>query len=122
MPQYRFGEIVEVSEVYDPTGRNPKPRPVLIISHTADISAGEEILGVAISTKGIPPRPAKLPEDLVELPHSDSGTCRTGLTERSVAKCRWLVRFSQERVLYKRGEAPGQRIEEVMRFLVPHKT
>ena len=79
MPEYRFGDIVDVDGVLDPNGKNPKNRPVLIISRTSDIANSENLAGVAVSTKNIPPKPEKLPEDWVELPFADGGNCKTGL-------------------------------------------
>jgi hypothetical protein len=117
VPEYRFGDIVDVDNVYDPNRQNPKNRPVLIISTNADIAASDDLVGVAVSSKNIPPKPAKLPADFIELPFADGGYCKTGLNKRSVAKCRWLVRFNKAQITGKRGGAPGPQVELVMRYL-----
>ena len=119
MPQFRFGDIVEVEQMLDPKGQNPKIRPALILTPTAEIAQSESLVVAAISSSHIP---EKLPEAFVELPFADGGRCKTGLIRRSVVVCTWLEEISKSRILRKLGGAPGTAMELVAEFLAKQKS
>src|SRR5262249_14283582 len=88
MPQPERGRIVWV-DLPDPQGRNPKRRPVAILTATEEIEPGEPLVGVAISTTIDPSSSGAH----VELPWHREVRAKTGLKQRSVAVCNWLVAF-----------------------------
>ena len=117
MPQFKCGDIVEVEQMLDPRGQNPKTRPAMILTPSSEIAQSDSLVVAAISSSHIP---AKLPEDLVELPFADGGRCKTGLTRRSVIVCKWLEEIPKTRILKKLGGASGAQIERVAEFLAKH--
>lgn len=121
MADYQFGDIVDVENVPDPWGRNPKTRPVLIITPNDETAKVRQLVGVAISSTSLPPKPTLLPDDWVELPFADRGLCMTGLSKRSVAKCQWIVEVPKDRITRKRGVAPSDRIQQVIQYLLRTK-
>ena len=114
MPQYKFGDIVQVQKLLDPNRQNPKDRPALIVTTDDDIATGDPITILAISTSHIP---RVLPPSYILLPWHHDGHPRTGLNERSVVKCGWIDTVSASRILYKRGTAPGNVLNMVAEFL-----
>ena len=114
MPQYRFGDIVEV-ELLDPNGKNPKRRPVRIVS-TAEEIGSSAMLNVAAISSSVPD---PLPPDFVELPFANPGNqhCRTGLFRRSVVKCHWLDLIHRDRILRRLEFAPGAELRQVASIL-----
>lgn len=93
---FKQGDIVWVYRALDEHGRNPKKRPVVILTSTEEITDEDEVVGVAVTHT--------LPPDIsgsavfVALPWNSRGTTRTGLTKRSAAKCDWLVIFHIDQV------------------------
>ncbi len=106
------GQIVQVA-ITDPRGQNRKPRPVVILTATDDLSDEDTYLVAAISTKFSEP----LPTDYIRVPWSHSGRAKSGLTEPSVVKCRWLRKVKREEILYTRGHLPSTIVRDIMRFL-----
>lgn len=97
------GQIVW-AEVPDSAGRNPKVRPVVIISVAESIPEGEPYVGVAVTTQ----LPAPLPEEYVLLPFNrDARRVQTRLTERSAAICTWLVLVHEAAIQRLAGRVPG---------------
>lgn len=93
----RQGAILFVERV-DPgaSGRKgvPKPRPVMVLSANADISAGKPVVAVCLS--GTYDRPP--PADCVELPWHREGRASTGLRKPSVAVTSWLEILEEDQV------------------------
>lgn len=73
----------------DPQGRNPKRRPAIVITPTADIRPDGNLVVVAITSR----LDIASPEDQVELPWHRDGHPRTGLRNSSAAVCTWLARI-----------------------------
>ena len=107
---YRQGQIVEVS-VTDPDDKNEKPRPVLILTPTEELS--DEILVASISTKF----PRSLPPHWIPLPWDSSRHRFTGLIEPSVVKCDWLRTIAPSDNLQLRGFVSNKKLAEVLRAL-----
>ncbi|MBI1902998.1 MAG: type II toxin-antitoxin system PemK/MazF family toxin [Planctomycetia bacterium] len=109
------GEIV-VIKVSDPSGANPKSRPVVIVSAPEPNASNLQYVGVAISTSIENP----CPEHHVPLPWHAKGRARTGLTRPCVAKCDWRVFVDPADVERSIGTVPGhvmlKIIEEIRRL------
>ena len=112
MNALRQGQVILVS-VTDPRGKNPKPRPAVILTATDELSTADEFVVSAISTQFDEP----LPEEYVKLPWSRDGRAKTGLTQPSVVKCRWLRKIRGSDVLAKIGHVPPTVLLEVMRIV-----
>jgi mRNA-degrading endonuclease toxin of MazEF toxin-antitoxin module len=80
------GRIVWV-ELLDPQGRNPKRRPAVILTPTAEIRADGDVVVAALSSQ-VDQSP---PDVSVELPWHRDGHPRTKLNRRNVVVCTWLV-------------------------------
>jgi mRNA-degrading endonuclease toxin of MazEF toxin-antitoxin module len=105
----QFGEIVLVSELLDPHDRNPKDRPTVVVTPTADIDPTLPLQIVAITTF----LPDPLPDDHVLLPFYHPRHPRTGLNKRCAAVCFWLARVEDSRVLRTIGFVPGRQMLEI---------
>jgi mRNA interferase MazF len=108
-----YGEIVVVSDLLDPQGRNPKDRPCVVVSPTTDIEAGLPLQVVAITTL----LPDPLPDDHVLLPWQPPRHPRTGLNKRNAAVCSWLAWVEEDRVIRPVGFVPGKQLLEMARVL-----
>jgi mRNA-degrading endonuclease toxin of MazEF toxin-antitoxin module len=75
------------AELLDPQGRNPKRRPAVVLTPTAEIRADGEVVVAALSSQ-IDQSPA---DASVELPWQPNGHPRTKLNKRNVVVCTWLV-------------------------------
>lgn len=80
------GRIVWV-ELLDPQGHNPKRRPAVILTPTAEIRTDGEVVVAALSSQ-IDQSP---PEVSVPVPWQPNGHPRTKLNRRNVVVCTWLV-------------------------------
>jgi hypothetical protein len=97
---YQRGVILEVRQVPDQNGTNPKDRPVLLLIDFTDTDA--DAYGVAItSTFPHPP-----PSTSIPLPYQRQGNCRTGLNSPSVAVCDWPVVVGKADVIRQLGSCP----------------
>jgi mRNA-degrading endonuclease toxin of MazEF toxin-antitoxin module len=94
----------------DPQGRNPKNRPVVIITPTEEISVDDVIVAVAITGRIEKP----LPKICVRLPWHRGGHPRTGLSKPSVARCDWLVAIRAENVIEKLGVVPPKQLQQII--------
>jgi mRNA-degrading endonuclease toxin of MazEF toxin-antitoxin module len=103
------GRIVWVT-VCDPNGKNPKERPAVIITATAEIKPGQPIVAVAIT--GTLENP--LPPAYVELPWHRSGHPRTGLKKRCAAQCQWLIVIKQDDIKEYAGIVPESKMVEIL--------
>jgi mRNA-degrading endonuclease toxin of MazEF toxin-antitoxin module len=109
VPQPERGRIVWV-ELPDPQGRNPKCRPVVILTANEEIQLGESLVGAAISTTFDPSHS----KEHVELPWHRSGHPKTGLNKRSVAVCNWLIEFEEAAIQEFAGVVPGKKLIEIL--------
>jgi hypothetical protein len=102
-----------MARMLDPQGRNPKDRPVVIVTAGDEIRAGEPIVVVAISGQldEVPP------EDQVELPWHPRGHPKTGLRKRCTAVCTWLAEIRHEDILEHKGNVPGKYLIEILKKL-----
>ncbi|HVL15742.1 MAG TPA: type II toxin-antitoxin system PemK/MazF family toxin [Gemmata sp.] len=80
------GRIVWV-ELLDPQGRNPKRRPAVVLTATAEIRVDGDVVVAAVSTQTDQSPPAVS----VERPWHQDGHPRTRLNRRNVVVCTWLV-------------------------------
>jgi len=82
----RQGSVIQ-AWISDPQGHNRKLRPLIIVTPTDEISAGDEFYAVAVTTSFAEP----LNPDEILLPFHPSGQAKSGLRKKCVAKCSWLV-------------------------------
>ena len=106
------GQVIEVA-ITDPCGQNKKPRPVVILTDTDELSDAEEFVVAAISTKFSDP----LPADCILLPWSQGGHAKSGLTQPSVVKCHWLRKVTPKDVVFVRGHLPTTVMRDIMRVV-----
>jgi PemK-like, MazF-like toxin of type II toxin-antitoxin system len=115
-----YGEIVLVTGLLDPQGRNPKDRPCVVVTPTADLEQGLPLQVVAITTWV----PDPLPDDHVLLPWQPPRHPKTGLNKKNAAVCSWLARVDEGQVLRSVGAVPGKQllvIAEILARLAPPK-
>lgn len=115
---FKPGDVVIVSGLLDPQGRNPKDRARVIIPSIGRIMPAGTLDVVAITT--LLPNP--LPFDHVLLPWQPQGSTRsrTGLNKPNAAVCTWLVEVDESRVARTIGHISGKhllRIAAVLRAL-----
>lgn len=96
--------------VPDPRGQNPKWRPLVVLTPTAEIENAETIVAVAIT--GVYSDP--LASDEVPLPYHPQGKARTGLRKPCVAKCSWLVTILKTNILDVRGFLSNERLSVLL--------
>ena len=108
MPTLQQGCVI-LAETLDPQGQNPKVRPLVVISQSADIAAGATLVCVAI-TRQIPSN--QLPIHVL-LPYSNSGKANTGLKERCAAHCEWLATVDQKDVKRIIGIVPTRCLQDI---------
>ncbi len=114
MSQLCRGRIVWV-ELLDPQGRNPKCRPVVIVSPDTDIREDGHVWVVAITTQ-LDEAPAEVQ---VELPWERRGHPRTKLRERCAAVCSWMVRVSVASIQEYAGTVPGRQLLDILTRIKP---
>jgi mRNA-degrading endonuclease toxin of MazEF toxin-antitoxin module len=109
VPEPEQGRIV-LAEIHDPQGRNPKIRPLVIVSETEEIRSDQSFLCVAITST----LPRKLPEDCVLLTYHARGHPRTGLKKRCAAVCSWLVEIQEEDIQRFIGEVSPTELDRIL--------
>jgi mRNA-degrading endonuclease toxin of MazEF toxin-antitoxin module len=109
VPQLCRGSIVWV-ELVDPQGHNPKRRPAVIVTPSADIQDDGEVWVVAISSQ-LDAAPADVQ---VELPWHSRGHPRTGLKERCAAVCTWMERVRVAAIEQSAGTVPGRQLLDIL--------
>jgi len=86
---FQQGRIVWV-ELLDPQGRNPKRRPAVVLTPSAEIRSDGEVVVAALSSQT-----DQSPSDVsVPVPWQPNGHPRTKLNRRNVVVCTWLVTVS----------------------------
>jgi mRNA-degrading endonuclease toxin of MazEF toxin-antitoxin module len=109
----QFGDIVLVSSLLDPQGRNPKDRPAVIVTPTAEIDPLLPLQVAAVTTF----LPSPLPDDHVLLPWQRPRHPKTGLNKRCAAVCSWLARIDEDRIIRHVGIVPGKQRVEIVSIL-----
>ena len=87
-----------------------KVRPAVIVTATADISAGKPMHVVAITTR----LPTPLPDDHIVLPWDRQGKARSGLRRRCAAVASWQAEIQIEAVEEVVGVLPATVINELL--------
>jgi len=103
----RQGDIIE-AEVLDPNGANLKPRPIVILTPTEEISS--TFVGVAISAQPV----LKASEMVIEIRSSEYGHPKTGLWKKSHAICEWVVEVTVEEIHKELGYASKRELAAVL--------
>lgn len=98
------------AEVPDPQGRNPKSRPLVILTPTDAIDPARVVQCVAITTR-LDVAPAEVQ---VELPWHAQGHPRTGLKERCAAVCTWLVEVPLAGIESYAGTVPARQLLQIL--------
>ena len=97
------------AELQDANGYS-KVRPVVVVTPTADIDAGQPLHVVAITTR----IPDPLPEDHVPLPWDRQGRARSGLRRPRVAVASWQAAIAVGDVQEVAGIRPPAVIRELL--------
>jgi len=104
------GQIIWAN-VYDPQGRNPKDRPLLVVSNTSEIAEEAPFWCVAISHT-LPPT---LPDHWILLPFSNTGPHpETGLKKKCAAVCDWPVQIRPQDIKSVVGSAPPKHLNKIL--------
>ena len=111
MPAY--GDIVIITALLDPQGRNPKDRACVVVTPPDEIEEGGSLDVVAITT--LVPDP--LSPDHVPLPWHAERHPRTGLNKRNIAVCSWLVEIPGSRVARVIGRVPNKQMIQIAAIL-----
>lgn len=101
---------VILASVRDPQGANPKVRPLVVVTPTAELSTGAELVTVAITGCFSTP----LQDDEVLLPFHPAGNAKSGLRKPCVAKCEWLVKLEQADVVDQKGFIPARELAAIL--------
>jgi hypothetical protein len=103
------GSIV-LAWVNDPQGRNPKARPLVVITPTNEILTSKLLVAVAVTGQFSDP----LADDEVALPYHPAGRASSGLRKPCVAKCSWLLPIRSEDVLERKGFLTSERVVAIL--------
>ncbi len=109
MSDLRRGRIVRV-EVPDPQNRNPKCRPAIILTPTAEIRPGGDLVLVAI-TGSVNAAPADVQ---VALPWHRQGRTATRLNKPSVAVCTWVFTRPASSIRGYGGVVPDRQMLQIL--------
>jgi mRNA-degrading endonuclease toxin of MazEF toxin-antitoxin module len=90
-----------------------KPRPVIVLTPSAEINRLHAFHGMAISTTF----PNPLPNDCVALPSGAEGKSPTGLRRPCVAVIRWIQNIHPGDVTEYRGDVPTELMEQILERL-----
>lgn len=112
MPLLTQGQIIR-AKVRDQQGRNPKIRPLVIVSPTPDLRSGGVFVAVAITGQFTEP----VAEDEVLLPWHPKGLAATRLRKPSIAKCSWLCEIQKEDVIEIKGTVPRSQMEQIIAYV-----
>src|SRR5262245_4379301 len=112
MATLQQGHIVW-AEILDPSGKNPKRRPAVIVTSTGEIQPGQALVVVPITSR----LPKPLPDDHVELPGHRNGHPKTGLRQRCAAVCSWLVEIREKDIQKIGGIVPASQMLEIIHKL-----
>jgi hypothetical protein len=93
----------------DPAGRNPKKRPVVLLTSQDEVPPGDPLIGVGVTGT----LPAPLPADFVLLPWHRSHHPYTGLNKKCAAWCSWRVTIPLDDELEVMGRVPDGVFAEI---------
>ena len=96
--------------VLDPAGRNPKARPLVLLTGEDDTPADAPLIAAAIS--GTLPRP--LPNYYVLLPWHRSGHRQTGLKKKCAAVCNWFPQINRSEPVQVMGRVPDTEFATIL--------
>ncbi len=102
------GQIVRAM-VSDPEGRNPKVRPLVLLTGDDDAPADAPLIAVAISST----LPKRLPDHYVLLPWHRAGNRQTGLKMKCAAVCDWFVQVQRAAFVEVMGRVPDAKYAEI---------
>lgn len=109
MARVSQGSIIRAL-VLDTSGRNPKPRPLVVISTNAEMDKEGALLGVAITGEfDEPPL-----DDEIVMRFRRGGACRSGLDKKCVAKCSWIREVRLSDVIEIKGHASNWELEQIL--------
>jgi hypothetical protein len=97
--------------VADPAARNPKARPLVLLTGEDDTPPDAPFIAVAIS--GTLPKP--LPDYYVLLPWDRTGHRQTGLKKKCAAVCDWFVRVNRSESVEVMGRVPDAQFAAIRR-------
>ena len=115
MLNFKFGDIVFVTDVLDLQGRNAKDRPAVFIGSRVVDEVVVAVRVMAITTAV--PDPA--PSGFILLPWSQPRHPRTGLNKRCAAVVLWSPWVAPEQVQHFIGCVPGRQQAEILAMLPP---
>ena len=118
MPTFQQGVVI-FAEICDPTGRNPKIRPVVIITPQDEIESAELLQGVAVSATAFYDDPR--PPQYVVLPWQREGRVMTGLNKPCVAVCDWITEFLQDDIDRVSGSVPTEILLTILSNVQPYR-
>ena len=96
--------------IRDLNGQNPKERPAVIITATAEIEPDRPIAAVAITGTLTDP----LSPEFVELPWHRSKHPKTGLKKQCAANCRWVIEIDPADIKEYAGVVPEAQMFEIL--------
>jgi mRNA-degrading endonuclease toxin of MazEF toxin-antitoxin module len=103
------GRIVWVT-LSDQSGRNPKHRPAIIVTPTADIDPAGKVVVVAATSTFTKP----LPVNLVPLPWQNGGHPVTRLYKPCVAVCDWVCVIPVSAIGAEGGVVPKPLLDQIL--------
>jgi mRNA-degrading endonuclease toxin of MazEF toxin-antitoxin module len=99
--------------VLDPQGGNPKVRPLVIVTPTAEISNTTPLVAVAITSEFSQPEA----DDEVAMPFDPRGRVGSGLKVPCVAKCRWQCILTTSEIIERKGYISTDKLTEILNKL-----
>jgi mRNA-degrading endonuclease toxin of MazEF toxin-antitoxin module len=113
VPQEIQRGTVILAVIGDPSGKNPKDRPAIVLDRQEDIDAGRDLFVAVITTDLLDP----LRSGWFDVPTKPDGTGPTGLREACIVKANWLDLIPQAKVLRVTGRAPARLVRQVTNWL-----
>src|SRR5262245_48866187 len=111
-PKLRPGLIIR-ARVPDAEGRNDKSRPLVIVD--CDEEPGpDDLINVVAITTSVAQAP---PQFSVELPWHRSRHPRTGLNQRCVAVCDWIIRIKFDAIEQRVGIVPDKQLLAILKLV-----
>ena len=101
------------ANVFDQRGRNPKVRPLVVVTATSELTSSSSFFAVAIAGRFSEP----LADDEVMLPWHRDGLSRTRLCKPCVANCSWLCEIKEEDVVEIKGVVPPVQMEKIVEIV-----
>lgn len=99
-------------DLADKNGHNRYPRPVVILTPTAEISEEDDIYGVVGSRTAAQKDP--LPEFCLQLPWHPEGRAHTKLKWPTAVVCSWIAPFKKNEILSVAGVVPSKLLVQII--------